>query len=326
MKRFALAALIVAQPLAAEETVSVALDWTPNTNHVGLYVAQAQGWYEAAGLDVRILPYTDTASVTLVANGVAEFGVLSSWAFYTQRAAGADLIALFAVYQHETGHLVFNADRDDIRTPADLDGLTYAGFGSAWDEALVTRIIREAGGEGEFETITLGTSAYDALASGRADFTLEVATWEGVNAELQGRQQRAFRYGDYGIPDQHTTLIGAREEWLEANVETARAFLGETRRGYEFAAENPEAAADILIAATEGMLSNPDLIRASMQAIVEGGYLLNDKGEIGTIDPAKIEAIGSFLFDAGILRNEAGEVLTAKPDFSTWSTTDLLVE
>ena len=321
---FALTALIAAQPLAAEQAVKVALDWTPNTNHVGLYVAQAKGWYDDAGLDVEILPYTDTASGTLLASGVAEFGVLSSWGFYTQRTAGADLMPVFAVYQHETGRLVFNADRDDIDTPADLDGLTYAGFGSAWEEALITTIIRAAGGKGEFKTVTLGTSAYEALAGGRADFTLEVATWEGVNARLQGREQRAFRYADYGVPDQQTTFIGSRGEWLEANPETAKAFLAATRRGYAFAAENPEAAAEILIGATEGMLGNPELIRASMQAIVDGGYLTDENGQVGTIQPDRIEAVGSFLVDAGILRDEAGDVLTEKPDFSTWFTNEYL--
>ena len=324
MHRLTLAALLAASPAAAQEQISVALDWTPNTNHVGLYVAEAKAWYDEAGLDVEILPYTDTSSTTLVANGVAEFGVFSSLSFYTNRAAGADLVATFAVVQHETGRLVFNADRDDIQTPADLEGMTYAGFGTAWEETLISTMIEEAGGEGVFEMVTLGTSAYEALANGRVDFTLEVATWEGVNAELTGRDQRSFVYADYGIPDQHTTLIGARAEWLEANPKTAEAFLEATRRGYRFAAKNPEEAAEILIDATEGMLSNPELIRASMQALVEGDYLMTEDGVVGTIDPAKVEAIGTFLLEAGILRDSEGKPLSAKPDFSTWFTNEYL--
>jgi ABC-type nitrate/sulfonate/bicarbonate transport system substrate-binding protein len=82
MHRLTLAALLVATPAAAQD-ISVALDWMPNTNHVGLYVAQAKGWYDDTGLAVEILPYTDTSSTTLVASGVAEFGVFSSLSFYT---------------------------------------------------------------------------------------------------------------------------------------------------------------------------------------------------------------------------------------------------
>ena len=78
MKHIMTAAFIaLALPATAQEKLSVALDWTPNTNHVGLYVAQAKRGFEDAGLDVEISPYTDTSSGTLVAAGVAEFGILS---------------------------------------------------------------------------------------------------------------------------------------------------------------------------------------------------------------------------------------------------------
>ena len=323
--RPALALLLLARPLAADE-LAVALDWTPNTNHVGLYVAEEKGFYDEAGLDVEILPYTDTASTTLVANGVAELGVLSALGFYTQAAAGADLVAVMAVVQHETGRLVFDAGREDIQTPADLDGLTYGGFGTPWEEALISTIIRDAGGEGEFEMVTLGTGAYEALAAGRVDFTLEVSTWEGVAAELEGRPQRAFRYADHGVPDQHTTLIGARGEWLEANPETARAFLEATRRGYAFAAENPEPAADILIEATGGMLVDEALVQASMEALVEGDYLRDESGAVGRIDPAKVEAMAGFLHEAGILRDANGDPLAERPDVSAWFSNDYLAD
>lgn len=318
MPRLTLAALalLTAGPLAAQEPLRVALDWTPNTNHVGLYVAEARGLYEEAGLDVEILPYSDTSASTLVANGVAEFGIIGPLSLLTQRAAGIDLVATYAVIRHETGRLVFNADRDDIQTPADLDGLTYAGFGTNWEEALISTMIEDAGGEGEFEIVTLGTSAYEALANGRVDFTLEVYTWEGVNAELTGRDQRAFVYADYGVPDQHTTMIGATGAWLEENPETARAFNEATRAGYRFAAENPQEAADILTEATDGMLSNPELIRASMEVMAEDHYLMSPEGEIGTIEPEKMQALGDFLFENGILRDADGQVLDTRPDVS----------
>ena len=53
MKSLIAAALMLgamALPATAQERLSVALDWTPNTNHVGLYVAQAKGWFKDAGL------------------------------------------------------------------------------------------------------------------------------------------------------------------------------------------------------------------------------------------------------------------------------------
>ena len=325
MKHILAAALIcTALPAMAQDRLSVALDWTPNTNHVGLYVAQANGWFEEAGLDVDILPYTDTSSGTLVASGVAEFGILSAVGFHSQRATGADLQVVLAVVQHETGRLVFNGEREDIQRPADLDGMIYAGFGSAWEEALISTIIRNDGGTGEFDTVTLGTSAYEALANGRVDFTLEVSTWEGVNSVLLDRPQRAFRYADYGVPDQHTTFLGGNATWITDNPDTARAFVQAAQRGYAFAADNAEAAAQILIDETAGMLSNPDLVRASMQALVEGGYLRDPGEAVGLIDEGMFNDITNFLFSAGILRDGDGNPLEQMPDVGDWYTNAFL--
>jgi ABC-type nitrate/sulfonate/bicarbonate transport system substrate-binding protein len=315
-----LASLIITPVFAQQVPVSIALDWTPNTNHIGLFVAQAEGYYAEAGLDVTILPYSDTAAGTLVANQVADFGIMGSVSLYTQRTAGADLVGTFAVTQTETGRVVFNADRTDIQRPADLDGLTYGGFGSAWETALINTIIRNDGGQGDFETVTLGTSAYQALANGAVDFTLEVYTWEGVKAELDGVAQRAFRYADFGVPDEHTTLIGSSRAYLDANADTAAAFIAATRRGYAFAVDHPEAAADIIIAANADVLTDRALILASLRALVEGHYLRTVDGVLGTFDPAKMTAIGAFMFEAGMLKDANGAALAAAPDFSTYYT------
>jgi ABC-type nitrate/sulfonate/bicarbonate transport system substrate-binding protein len=319
-------ALLIAVPANAAEKLTVALDWTPNTNHVGLYVAQAKGWFKEAGLDVEILPYTDTSSGTLVSTGVAQFGIIGAVGFYSQRAIGADMTAVLAVVQHETGRLVFNGEREDIQRPADLDGKIYAGFGSAWENALISSIIKHDGGEGTFDTVTLGTSAYEALANGSVDFTLEVSTWEGVNSVLLGRPQSAFSYADYGVPDQHTTFVGGNSTWLAGNAEIAGAFVQAAQRGYAFAADNPDEAADILVAETAGMLSNPDLVHASMQALVDGGFL-KDKGEpVGLIDAGLVTGITGFLFEAGILRDANGDALKEMPDVSGWSTNAYLAQ
>ncbi|MGB6118562.1 MAG: ABC transporter substrate-binding protein [Mesorhizobium sp.] len=307
----------------ASEKVSVALDWTPNTNHVGLFVARDKGFYKEAGLDVEILPYADTAASTLVAGRVADFGIVGI-GLYTQRAAGADLVATYAVVQKETGRLVVKAERTDINSPKDLDGKRYGGFGSAWENALIGSVIRHDGGKGEFETITLGTSAYQALETGAVDFTLEVYTWEGVKAELAGVAQRAFQYADYGVPDEHTTMLGSSSAFLRERPDAARAFIQATQRGYAFAAEKPAEAAELLIAANKDALTDPKLIHASMAALVEGNYLRTPDGVVGRFDPAKVDAIGTYLFNSGILKDATGNVLDQKPDFASYFTNALL--
>ncbi|BCH01299.1 ABC transporter substrate-binding protein [Mesorhizobium loti] len=301
---------------AATQKVTVALDWTVNTNHIGLFVARDKGFYREAGLEVDILPYSDTGAGTLVANRVADFGINGTISLFSQKTGGADLKAVYAVVQSETGRVVFNAARSEIKSPRDLDGLTYGGFGSAWENALISTIIRHDGGKGNFETVTLGTSAYEALANGSVDFTLEVSTWEGVEAELKGVKQRSFVYADYGVPDEHTTLISSSEAYLKANPALASAFIQATRRGYQFTVDHPAEAAALLIAGNKDALTNPALIEASLKALIDGHYLRAENGAIGTMDPAKMDAIGDYLFKAGILRDADGKVLTQHPDFA----------
>jgi len=314
-----LAAGLAATPALAQPIpVTIALDWTPNTNHIGLFVAEAKGFYGQAGLEVDILPYTDTSAGTLVANHVADFGIVGSIGLFTQRTAGADLVATYALVQTETGRLVFKADRQDIQSPGDLDGKIYGGFGSAWETALIGTIIRHDGGQGAFETITLGTSAYEALANGAVDFTLEVYTWEGVKAERDGPAQRAFRYADFGVPDQHTNFIGSSGSYLADNPETAKAFITASQRGYDYAVAHPDEATDILVAANADAALDRDFVRASLQALIDGHYLKAENGAVGTIDAAKMEAVGAFLFDADILKDANGAPLTEKPDFTSY--------
>lgn len=309
---------------AAEmKKVTFALDWTPNTNHVGVFVAQKKGYFADAGLEVSILPYTDTAAGTLISTRRADFGVVGV-GMYPLKARGADLRAVYAIVQSETGRLVVDADRSKVTRPRDLDGLTYGGFGSAWERGLLSTIIKHDGGKGEFKTVTLGTSAYDALSNGRIDFTLEVWTWEGVQSTLAGQKLREFKYADYGVPDQHTTMIASSDAYLKANPETASAFLAAVKKGYAYAADHPDEAADILIEANKAALTNVRLVHASMEELAKGNYLRTASGVTGRLDPAKMEAIVAYLFKWQILVDTDGKPLTTAPDAKSFYTNEFL--
>src|SRR6476646_12266135 len=115
-------ATVPAQAQPARDSVSVALDWTPNTNHTGIYVAQKLGYYSAAGIDVKILPYASTAPETLVSHRKADFGFSYSAGVAFARAAGEDVTSVFAVLQHTALEIGVRADRTDIASPQDLAG------------------------------------------------------------------------------------------------------------------------------------------------------------------------------------------------------------
>jgi len=311
----ALTACFTSQRAHAEE-VSIALDWSVNTNHIGLIVAQENGYFADAGLVVDILPYSDSASTVLLAAGAVDFAYMTGLGFMSAKAGGADITALWVTMQREAGRLVYNSDNAAISSPADLQGKTYAGFGSAWEDALISTMIAADGGTADYDTVTLGTGAYEALATGAVDFTLEVATWEGVNSELLGRKQSHFEYADYGVPEPQGGYIGSQTAMLESNPQTVQAFMEATAKGYTWAAENPQAAADILIAA--GDFPNAELVSGSMRVIDEGNYLTDGTTTVGLIDADRLTAMAQFLYESGVLRGTDGQPLAWPGDVTGW--------
>src|SRR5690625_2517090 len=185
------------------------------------------------------------------------------------------IISVIHITQPDTVRLVVLRDREDLQRPRDLAGLAFGGCGGSLLTALARAPIQGDGGAGEFTEVTLDTGAYEALSQGRVDFTLSVATWENLQTEIDGHPYREFRYQDFGLPQQQSTGIVSSDKYLEANPDAARAFVQATARGYEYAAQNPAEAADILIAANPDTLGTAEeLVHRSMEVMAEEGYFV----------------------------------------------------
>jgi len=305
------------------ETIRIALDWTPNTNHTGLYVAQQQGWFREAGLDVQFLPYNNTSPDTLVSSGAAEVGISFQDSFTFSKAAGADITSVMAVLQHWATQIAVRADRADITSPRDLDGLTYGGFGAAYEEPKMRAVIQADGGTGTFDTVVLGTAAYEALYAGEVDFTEPFIAWEGIEAELRGQPLKTFSYTDYGFPDAYNVLLIANTPWLQADPEAATRFVQAAQRGYQLAADDPAQAAQLLMDANPGAFSEPELVTRS-QEMLAAEYLRDENGRVGTQTLEKWSGYSGWVFDSGALTGPDGAPLADRPDFATWFTNDHL--
>ena len=303
--------------------VSFALDWAPNTNHIGVFVADELGYFEDAGLEVEILPYGSTGSTALVSAGEADFGIGGQSGVQVARTAGLDLVSVYRVTQSDTGRLVVMGDRDDIERPKDLDGKVYGGFGSPLLSAYAKTVIEGDGGAGEFEEVSLDTGAYEALSQGRIDFTLSVVTWEDVEMRLDGHPYKAFRYQDFGLPEQQSTGIVSSDAYLEAHPDEARAFVEAVARGYEYAAKNPEKAADLLIQANPDELgAAKELVHESAKLMAEDGYLVSPERPIGAVDEDAWAEFGRFLFEQKLLVDKSGKPVSQEPDWSEYYTNE----
>ncbi|WP_338886100.1 ABC transporter substrate-binding protein [Rhodococcus sovatensis] len=305
------------------DNIRFALDWTPNTNHTGLYVALQEGYFADAGLDVEVLPYNNTSPDTLVDSGNAEFGISTQSSTTFAKSAGAQIISVLAPLQHWATAIGVRADRDDIPSPKALDGKVYAGFGDTGEQAGLRQIIQNDGGTGEYETVVLGTSAYEAVYSGTADFTVSYLAWEGLEAEHSGTPMKYFESTDYGFPDAYAITISGNENWLADNPEEGRKFVQALQRGYQFAADEPERAAQDIIDANPGTFTDESLVFESQHMLAEK-YMKDAAGTVGGQDLAKWTEYSKFLYENGVLVDEGGNALDTEPDWSTYFTDEYL--
>ncbi len=308
----------------APATVRLALDWTPNTNHLAFFVAQDKGWYGEAGIELDVLPYGGTAPEAVLAAHQAECGISFQDALTFAAAAGAPIVSTMAILQH-TAQDIAVLDSSPITRPAELDGRVYAGFGYPNEVPTLRAVIQDDGGSGDFDTVTLDTAAYEALYNKRADFVITFSAWEGVEAAQRGIALRTFEFTDYGFPDFYQVVLACDADWIARDPAAARAFVGATVRGLEFAAANPDEAAAILVAQNPGVFdANPDLPEASARFMVEKGLLVDASGRVGTQELDTWAGYSGFLYEQGLLADAAGKPLTAPPDYGSLFTNDLL--
>lgn len=304
-------------------TVRFALDWTPNTNHTGLYVALNQGYFAEAGIDVEVLPFNSSNPEVLVDAGQAEFGISFQDTATLSMAAGADLRSVLAVQQTWTTEVAVLAERDEIASPADLDGLVFGGFDNPAETATMRGVVEAAGGAGEFETVVLGTSAYEALYAGEVDFTVPFVAWEGIEAEHRGVDLKTFAYTDSGFPDAYQVIVAGNATWMDDHPDTARAFVQALARGYAYAIEDPDAAAGMLQEENASLLTDLDLLVESQRMLSEE-FMLDEAGAFGVQTDAQWSELGDFYFDADLLSERDGTPLTERPDWSEFFTNEYL--
>jgi ABC-type nitrate/sulfonate/bicarbonate transport system substrate-binding protein len=317
-------------PLASVEasveppTVRLALDWTPNTDHTGFYVAKSKGWYAAAGIDLQILPYATNPPETLLAAHQAECGISFQDSMTFAVAKGADIVSVAAILQRTASAIGVLAD-GPIKRPRDLDGKTYAGFGYPNEVPTIKSVIKADGGTGDFVVATLDSAAYEALYNKKADFTIPFTAWEGVEADLRGIDLRYFRFADYGFPEFYQVVLACDLAWVQRDPDAVRRFVAATVQGFELAQDDPDAAADILVAENPGVFdANPGLPRASQRFLVQQGYLVDQDGRFGAQTLEQWRAYSEFLYDEGLLVDDAGKPLTAPLEYDSLFTNNYL--
>jgi len=251
MKKLLIAAmllLLLVPALCAAEDVTVILDYVPNTNHTGMYVAAHNGYYAEEGLNVQIIEPTEGATATLVAVGKGDFGV-SYQEEVTMALAAKDPLpirAVAAVIQHNTSGFA-TAKSKNITSPADFEGKTYSSWGGPGEAATLNAVMDSMGADFSKLNIVIADGSGFAALEKNVDVMWFYEAWDNVNCQMAGFpiNYMELRQFDKRL-DYYTPVLITSEKMISNNPETVRKFLAATSRGYEYAIENPEESAKIL--------------------------------------------------------------------------------
>ncbi|MEL7122355.1 MAG: ABC transporter substrate-binding protein [Bacteroidota bacterium] len=284
------------------EKLILALDWTPNINHIGFFVAREKGFYEKHGLNVEIIdPSIDNYAITpakKVEIGVADFALCPTESIisYRTKEKPFGLKGIATIFKEDISAIAVRTDKE-IHSPRDLDGKRYASYKARYEDAIVKQMIRNDGGEG-----TIGIAypeklgIWDTLLDGNFDATWIFLNWEGVEAEALEAPLTYFKMADYQVPYSYSPMIAANEEKISDRKAEYTKFLAATRQGVAFCHDNPKEAAGLLKPFVPEKDSKIELEKALALSLAHFGTSEN----WGFMDAKTINRFLEWIYDHGL--------------------------
>lgn len=235
------------------QSLTLALDWTPNINHIGFFVARYLGYYEEKGIDLLITdPRVDDYETTPVKKlelGLIDFALCptESVISYRTKEKPFDLKAIAGLFKKDLSAIAVLAD-SGIQSPKELDNKRYCSYHARYEDGIVAEMIKNAGGKGKMKTISpdrLGI--WENLLQGKADATWIFMNWEGVAASSKGLDLNCFRLSEYDIPYSYSPLIVTSHQMIKEKKALVCDFLEATKAGFMYCKTKPNEALDVLM-------------------------------------------------------------------------------
>ncbi len=234
-------------PASSLKKVIVTLDWTPNTNHTGLYVAKELGYFEEMGLDVEIVQPGQNTTDQVVASGNSQFGISYQENVVLARAQGIPLVSLAAVIQHNTSGFA-SLKSAGITSPAQFEGKRYGSWDSPSELAILKTVMEASGAD--FSKLQVVSGVYDFFTTIGKDADIEwiYDAWTGVEARNKGMELNYIPLKDMSpVFDYYTPVIICNETLIESDPEMVKDFMAAVSKGYEYCIAEPVKAADVLL-------------------------------------------------------------------------------
>jgi putative hydroxymethylpyrimidine transport system substrate-binding protein len=319
----AIALLVIAVGLAAcgsksentkgePEALSLDLDYVPNADHAGIYLAQEEGFFEEAGLAVKLQTPTDpSAPIKDVVSGRAELAITYEPEVILAREEGLDVVAVGALVNTPLTSLMW-LKSSGIKGPAELKGKTVSYAGIPYQEAFLKTILRRAKVPAStVKSVNVGFGLIPSLANGSADAMLGgYSNVEGVALREDGKAPVITPVDQLGVPTYDELIFVARRSTLEEKGQRIRLFMQALKRGTEAAAKDPKAANEALLAANSEL--EPKLTEAQVTATVPLLAARTEGQPYGYMDPKEWEAFAAWMRDEELISTlpKASELLT----------------
>lgn len=284
--------------------VSFVFDYTPNTNHTGIYVAQSLGYFADEGIELEIVPVPEDGSDALIGAGGAQMGV--TYQDYIANSLASDTpmpySAVAAIVQHNTSGIMSRKE-DGITRAAAMEGHNYLTWSMPIEQATIKQIMETDGGD--FSKLNLVTGSTDdevqGLKANMFDCVWVYEGWAVQNAAVQNYDVNYFSFiSQDDVFDYYTPVVAANDDFAKENPELVKGVLRALKKGYEYAVENPSDAADILCEAVPELDS--ELVHASAEYLA--GEYISDAESWGVIDPERWSKFYQWLNDNDLVENK----------------------
>ncbi|KKS46189.1 MAG: NMT1/THI5 like protein domain protein [Candidatus Gottesmanbacteria bacterium GW2011_GWA2_42_18] len=298
---FTATALVYRPKQKSLEKVTVLLDWFPNTNHTGLYVAAEKKYFKDAGLEVEIIQPSEGENIQIVAAGKADFAVSSQEVVTLARAEDIPIISIAAVIQHNTSAFV-SLKESNIKSVRDFEGKKYGGWGSPIEEAVLRAVMTDAGADYlKLKNVTIGTTDFFTTIGRNSDFQWIFYGWDGIEAKHRGIDLNLIQLKDLDpVLDYYTPVIVTNEKSVNNRRDLVKKFTLAAARGYVFAIDHPQEAAEILIKNVPEI--KQDLVKESQKWL--SSQYRADKPKWGRQEEAVWQRYADWLFDHGLLKKK----------------------
>ncbi|MEQ9813108.1 MAG: ABC transporter substrate-binding protein [Azospirillaceae bacterium] len=308
----------IAGTAQAQDPFTIQLKWVTQAQFAGYYVAEAQGFYEDAGLDVTIQAGgPDIAPPQVIAAGGAD--VIVEWmpAALAARERGVDLVNVAQVFDR-SGMMLTCTEESGVATPEDFPGNTL-GVWFAGNEYPFLSWMSQLGysTEGADADVTVLRQGFnvDPLLDGQAaciSTMIYNEYWQVVDAGIPEDQLVTFFYEDQGVATLEDGLYALASDLEDPEfVERLGRFIAASMRGWQYAIENPEEAAEIIVEADPAGVADFEVQLRQMENIAT---LIEQDGELGLLDPAAFQRTVDVL-----LASDSDPVITEDPGDAAWT-------